>query len=132
MSFFGGDAPRLAEFDRQRINTVAMKAFIGIADAWELSVAERIVLLGNPSKRTFYRWREGSIATLPDDTLERISVLLGVYKSLHVLLPLAKRADEWVKRDNEAFGGRSALAVMLAGKVDDLYQVRRHLDAWRG
>lgn len=118
--------------DRERIDDVAIKAFMRMADEWALNVSERIRLLGNPSKRTFYRWREGKISSLPDDTLERISVLLGIYKSLHVLLPLPDRANGWLKRPNEAFGERSALDVMLQGKVDDLYQVRRHLDAWRG
>ena len=44
----------------------------------------------------------------------------------------AVAADAWVRKPNAAFGGSSALAVMLAGNVADLVRVRRWLDAARG
>jgi len=119
-------------FDRGRVDAVALKAFFNLAAEWGLTPADQLILLGQPSRRTFYRWRAGEVATLPADTLERISVLLGIYKALGILLPINERANAWVKRDNTAFGGRSALDVMRQGRVDDLYQVRRYLDAWRG
>jgi hypothetical protein len=119
-------------YDRRRVDSVALEAFFNLAGQWALATEDQITLLGRPSRRTFYRWRAGGVAGLPPDTLERISVLLGVYKALHILLPSRERANAWVKRANAAFGGRSALEVMRQGRVDDLYQVRRHLDAWRG
>lgn len=125
-------ARSVTAFDRSRVDTVALKAFFNLAAEWGLTTDDQVVLLGQPSRRTFYRWRAGEVAGLPADTLERISVLLGIYKALHILLPMPDRANAWVKRDNTAFGGRSALAVMRQGRVDDLYQVRRYLDAWRG
>lgn len=119
-------------FDRSRVDAVALKAFFNLSAEWGLTPTDQLTLLGQPSRRTFYRWRAGEVAGLPADTLERISVLLGVYKALNILLPIRERANAWVKRDNTAFGGRSALDVMKQGRVDDLYQVRRYLDAWRG
>ena len=66
--------------------------------------------------------------------LERLSYLLGIYKSLQILLPDPVAADAWVRRPNTAllFGGRSALERMLSGQVADLYVVREYLDAQRG
>ena len=122
----------LTAFDSKRVDAVALKAFFNLAAEWGLTADEQLVLLGHPSRRTFYRWRAAEVAGLPTDTLERISVLLGIYKALAILLPDKARASGWVKRANAAFGGRSALEVMRQGRVDDLYQVRRHLDAWRG
>jgi hypothetical protein len=124
--------PSLARFDSRQVDGVALKAFFNLAAEWGLGVEEQLALLGRPGKRTLYRWKAGEVAGLPADTLERISVLLGVYKALEVLLPAPTRGPAWIRRANEAFGGRTALEVMLGGKVDDLYQVRRHLDAWRG
>lgn len=118
--------------DPRRVDAVALKAFFNLAAEWNLATEEQVTLLGRPSRRTLYRWKAGDVAGLPPDTLERISVLLGIYKALEILLPVPERARAWFRRANEAFGGRSALEVMLGGKVDDLYQVRRHLDAWRG
>jgi hypothetical protein len=125
-------AASLAAFDAKRVDAVALKAFFNLADEWALRREEQIVLLGGPSTRTYYRWKAGDVSALPRDTLERISVLLGVYKALHILLPVAERANAWIKRPNKAFGGESALEVMLKGRVDHLYAVRRYLDAWRG
>jgi hypothetical protein len=122
----------LEGLDPRQVDVVALKAFFNLAAEWGLSVEEQLTVLGRPGKRTLYRWMAGDVAGLPPDTLERISVLLGVYKALEILLPSPGRPQSWLRRANEAFGGRSGLDVMLAGKVDDLYQVRRHLDAWRG
>jgi hypothetical protein len=60
--------------------------------------------------------------------------VLGIYKALQLLLPDPARADEWVRRPNDAvpFGGRSALERMLAGQVVDLWVVRQYLDAQLG
>ncbi|MEN7342030.1 MAG: antitoxin Xre-like helix-turn-helix domain-containing protein [Pseudomonadota bacterium] len=120
------------QFGEDEIGRVALKAFFGIAHAWNLSRDESRVLLGAPSDSTYYRWRQGKVAAIPRDTLERISVLLGIYKALHILLPVARQADTYVRRENADFDGNSALAVMMRGNVDDLYRVRRYLDAWRG
>jgi len=122
----------LEEFDHAEVDRVALKAFFNLVEEWELSRDQAITLLGSPSERTFYRWREGKVSRLPKDTLERISVMMGIYKAAHVLLPVADRANEYLKRPNSAFGGDSVLDSMLKGRVANLYQVRRHLDAWRG
>ncbi|MCR9054496.1 MAG: MbcA/ParS/Xre antitoxin family protein [bacterium] len=126
------EASSLDEFDPAEVRRVAAKAFFGLMEKWGLTREQGIILLGKPSERTYYRWREGQVSGLSHDTLERISVMLGIYKATHVLLPVAARADGYLKRPNTAFGGESALDVMLKGRIDNLYQVRRHLDAWRG
>ena len=111
-----------------------LRAFTNIAEAWGLSIAEQLTLLGIASRSTFFKWRRERDPKLPADTLERLSYLLGIYKSLQILLPDPKAADEWVRRPNDAplFGGRSALERMLSGQVADLYVVRQYLDAQRG
>lgn len=112
-----------------------LRAFGRIAEAWGLSVDEQLCLLGQPPRSTFFAWRKNpERAALSRDTLERLSNLLGIYKSLQILLPEAAAADAWVRRPNSAppFGGRSALERMLAGNVADLNLVRRYLDGVRG
>ena len=91
-------------------------------------------MLGIASRSTFFKWRRERDPRLPRDTLERLSYLLGIYKSLQILLPDPRAADEWIRKPNSAppFGGRSALERMLSGQVADLYVVRQYLDAERG
>lgn len=111
-----------------------LRAFAKIAEAWGLTVAEQLKLLGIASRSTFFKWRREQDPRLPQDTLERLSYLLGIYKSLQILLPDPKAADEWVRKPNLAspFGGLTALERMLSGQVADLYVVRQYLDAERG
>ena len=111
-----------------------LRAFVNIAEAWGLSVAEQLTLLGIASRSTFFKWRRERDPKLPGDTIERLSYLLGIYKSLQILLPDPKAADAWLRQPNTAspFGGRSALERMLSGHVADLYVVREYLDAQRG
>jgi hypothetical protein len=111
-----------------------LRAFANIADAWGLSVAEQLQLLGIGSRSTFFKWRREREPRLPRDTLERLSYLLGIYKALQILIPDTRAADEWIRKPNSAapFGGRSALERMLSGQVADLYVVRQYLDAERG
>lgn len=110
-----------------------LRAFARIAEQWGLSTDEQRRVLGEPPRSTYFAWRKApDKAVLPRDTLERLSLLLGIYKALQILLPDAVAADAWVRKPNAAFGGSSALAVMLAGNVADLVRVRRWLDAARG
>jgi len=112
----------------------ALRAFFTIAERWQLRVADQRRLLGDPPESTFYKWKREREATLARDVLERISYVLGIYKSLQILLPDDARADAWIRRPNSAtsFGGQSALERMLSGNVADLYVVREYLDAQRG
>jgi len=116
----------------EQMSAAGLRAFARIAEHWGLTVDEQRRLLGEPARSTFFAWRkQPGKASLPRDTLERLSNLLGIYKSLQILLPDAAAADTWVRKPNAAFGGESALAQMLAGNVSDLNRVRRVLDSAR-
>lgn len=118
-----------------RMSAAGLRAFDAIARQWGLSVDEQRRLLGDPARSTFFAWRKNpQAAVLPRDTLERLSNILGIYKSLQLLFPDAAAADAWVRKPNAApaLGGQPALTRMLAGNVSDLNLVRRYLDAVRG
>ena len=114
-------------------NSVALKAFFGITQKWKLTSEHERILLGTP-KATFYRWKHQLDGALSQDTLERISYILGIYKALRILLPTEKKANDWVHKPNQAplFSGNTALDKLLKGRVIDLADVRRYLDAERG
>jgi hypothetical protein len=117
------------------LSAAGLRAFFNIAHDWTLSADEQIVLLGSPGRSTFFKWKAApETARLGRDTLERLSLILGIYKALQILLPQAETADGWIKRPNSAppFGGRRALDRMLAGNVSDLVAIRQYLDAMRG
>ncbi len=111
----------------------ALRTFWRLAEAWELSAAEQATLLG-VGRTTLYQWKQGKAGSLDRHQLERLSYLFGIYAALQILFPLARRANEWLRKPNAAplFGGKSALERMLGGQVADLYVVRHYLDAQRG
>ena len=116
------------------LSPAALRLFLRIADEWDLGVAQRQVLLGGVSRQTYYNWRDGRVGALSRDQLERISLVLGIYKGLKLLFADEGSARRWFVDANrdQPFGGVSPLAHMLRGSIDDLYAVRRYLDAWRG
>jgi len=110
---------------------VELEAFFGMADRWHLSADEQILLLGSPGRSTFFKWKKDG-GNLPADTQERLSHLLGIWKSLRILFTVDERGEEWIRHPNRYFDGASALDVMLEGSVASIYRVRRYLDVQRG
>ena len=111
----------------------ALRTFWRLADAWKLTSAEQITLLG-VARTTLYQWKRGLVGPLDRHVLERLSYLFGIYGALQILLPVPERANEWIRKPNDApfLGGSSALQRMLGGQVADLFVVRQYLDAQRG
>jgi len=108
-----------------------LEAFFKIAELWSLTSDQQIILLGSPSRSTFFKWKKegGALST---DTEERISHLVSIFKALQILIPNSQSADGWLNKPNKYWDGRSALEVMLDGKLTDIYSVRAYLDAQRG
>lgn len=116
---------------RRRLSGPAIRTFFNITRAWDLSVNEQRGLLGWPAPSTYHKYKGGSVGALSYDVLTRISLILGVYKALHILYPEPELANRWVKlpNSNPLFGGRPPLTLMIDGGIDGLYQVRRLLDS---
>ncbi len=119
---------------RKRLSGPALRTFFNIAAAWRLTVNEQRALLGWPATSTFHKYKAGDHGTLSFDTLTRLSLVIGIYKSLQVLYPEETFADMWVRmpNSNPLFGGQPALTLMLDGGIDGLFKVRRLLDSRRG
>ena len=119
--------------DPQRLARAGLATFFRIADEWKLDASQQMTLLGLTSRTTFFRWKKSAPTALPPDTLERLSHVFGIYKSLEILLP-GPGAATWIHRPNDAalFEGRPALELMLSGGVAGLFLVRAYLDGERG
>lgn len=114
---------------------VALKFFFQLMAHWQCPVEQQRKLLGAIGNTTYFNWKKQPNVRLPQDTLERISYLMGIHKALRILFSnQPERAYEWVHKPNEAapFNGQSALQYMLAGRVVDIADVRRYLDGVRG
>ena len=129
------DAPDLASpAERARLSRSAMQAFLKIAEAWTLSEAQKRGLLGGVASSTFHSWRSAAAAIrLSQDELTRISLVIGIYKALHIYFG-QPWADRWVTLGNRgaAFAGEAPIDFMVRRGQPGMLEVRRMLDTWRG
>jgi len=107
------------------------RAAVNLFRLWALTDEEAAILLDLPP-RTYARWKAGALGRIDRDGKARLSNLMGIHKALRIIFREPQRGYGWIKVANEAFGGRSALDIMLGGELTDLMRVRRYLDAERG
>jgi len=104
-----------------------------MGEHWGLTVDQVRILLGGLPRTTFYALQNGEARTVSADTLERLSLLLGIWANLEILLPNPPSSLAWLRRPHPdpRFGGHAPLAWMLQGSVSALIDVRRYLEGWR-
>lgn len=118
--------------DPVRHGGAGLRTFLNIAEAWSLSIEEQMNLLGIHDLATFEDWtvrvRAHEAIAIPVDVIVRIGCVLSIYASLSALFP-EERAADWLRARNahQIFGGRTALAVMTSGELDDLDAVVAYL-----
>lgn len=119
---------------REQLSASAIKAFVKIAGRWRLTEPQARGLLGGIASSTFHAWKtEPSKQKLTQDTLLRISLVIGIYKALHIYFG-EQWADRWVTLGNRGsmFAGSAPIEYMIRQGQPGMFQVRRMLDAWRG
>ncbi|MBV9083483.1 MAG: DUF2384 domain-containing protein [Acidobacteriaceae bacterium] len=119
---------------RERLSGSAIKAFLKIAGKWGLTESQARGLLGGIASSTFHTWKsEPKKQKLTQDTLLRISLVIGIYKALHIYFG-EEWADRWVRLGNRGamFGGNAPIEYMIRQGQPGMFQVRRMLDSWRG
>ena len=107
------------------------RAALNLFRLWGVTDAQAAIILDLP-RRTFARWKAGEIGRIGRDGKARLSNLMGIHKALRIIFREPARGYVWMKAPNAAFGGASAMDVMLNGELIDLMRVRNYLDAERG
>ncbi len=120
--------------ERERLSSSAIKAFLNISRKWSLNEQQARGLLGGIASSTFHAWKtEPQGKRLDQDTLTRISLVIGIYKALNIYFG-KPWADRWVTLANRGpmFTGKPPLDYMLRQGQPGMSQLRRMLDSWRG
>lgn len=129
-----GRVPDLADGPtRKRLSPAATVAFLRIVDKWHLNNEDAMALLGGVSNGKFYQLKRSPKAPLSQDQLTRVSLLIGIFKSLNILFNV-KLANQWISRPNSnpMFNNAPPLQLLIRGGVPGMLEVRRLLDARRG
>lgn len=109
----------------------AFRAALNLFRLWSVTDENAAILLDLPI-RSYRRWKAGEIGRIDRDAKARLSNLMGIHKALRIIFREPQRGYAWIQAPNAAFGGRTALEVMLGGELTDLMRVRRYLDSERG
>jgi uncharacterized protein (DUF2384 family) len=125
-------APKVVLPDQARQAAAGFRAFLALADQWQLAEQDQLALLGGVGRSTFYRWKEHPPSSLDKDRMDRLSLLLGIHRNLMDLFGTAEMRTSWLhsQRPGEPFfEGRTPLRIMTEGTIADLTLVRDYLDA---
>jgi hypothetical protein len=129
---------------RRRLSPAAVKGFLGIMEKWNLRDPDARQLLGGMSTGSFYTLKKEVLKkeshkndpkgrVLDQDTLTRISLLIGIFKALNILYS-PKLADAWMTlpNSNPMFRGLTPLTYIVQRGQPGIVHVRQLLDARRG
>ncbi len=117
-----------------RIDALAapgLRTFFRIAEAWSRDEQEQMRVLGISGLTLLRDWRGGSLSASNEETLERISLVFGIFKAINTLLPDAACADAWMRAPNKAplLHGQTAVGFIVGGDLERLRALRAYLDA---
>lgn len=109
---------------------VVWKSLVNLVDRFALKEHEARILMGDMPRSTYTSHK----SKLNRDQKERVSYLLGIYKSLRILFDDGEQARTWINRPNKLppFIGLTPKEYMLEGSMVRLADVRKFLDFWRG
>lgn len=119
------------------IATTGLKWLFAHRQSWGLSIKDVADLLGGLSPNTVKDWRRelerGAELSLPQDVVERLSLLLGIHKALVLLTPVDRQSLAWqwfqAPTDLYSLKGQSIKDYLLSsGSIESFYHVRQHLD----
>lgn len=118
--------------ERERLSGPALRGFFNLMSRWAVRDVDARALLGGVTNGPYYQLKRDPNRVLDVDRLTRVSLLVGIFKALHVLHS-APIADQWVHMPNanRLFNGTTPLDYMLRGGLPAMLTVRRLLDARR-
>ncbi|WP_424140544.1 antitoxin Xre/MbcA/ParS toxin-binding domain-containing protein [Roseomonas chloroacetimidivorans] len=103
-----------------------------MSEHWGLSHRELLLLLGEPDRASYQRWRLGDLTGFPRETVLRLHLLLDLHRTLQRIFARPDSGYDWVTRSDVALGGRSPLDRMLDGGLGDLQVVHDRLTTEAG
>lgn len=118
---------------RERLSPPAIAAFFKITELWDLNNETAMAMLGGVSNGRYYELKRKRKGLLTQDELTRVSLLIGIFKSLNILFS-RKLANEWISRPNSnpMFNYAAPQVLLTHGGMPGMISVRRLLDGRRG
>jgi hypothetical protein len=119
----------LSKYSLKEVSNVALSAFWKIMDQWGVESEDQISLIGIKTDLSCDELKEMNVSSLSSEMIARISLVLKIYKYLEILFPNLEQSRAWIKKNNDAFGDKTALMVILSDKKNGLLAVDEHLNS---
>jgi uncharacterized protein (DUF2384 family) len=117
--------------DRARLSPSAIRGFAKMMAIWGVDEQDAAHLLGGIPLATYFELKSNpDQANFDEETMIRISLLLGIFKAINILHG-QELADQWISLPNTGpiFQGITPLGYLLREGIPGMYKVRRELDA---
>lgn len=113
---------------RKKLTKMVMR----LLNEWQLSSAQQLQLLGlrETSRNMLIRYRDlDSILPYEQDKLDRVGILLAIYKNLYDLFPENKTLRlSWIKRKNKHLQNKPPLDLMLKDGLFGFAHILRYIE----
>ena len=120
--------------DEENANLLG-KNFFKICEEFNIPPKDQVVILGQKHTRTIQNWKKENTIGQTWDVFNRVSLLLGIVKSLNVIYPRNPEVvNNWIHQKRNIFKGKSALEILTEDPMQGhaaLFTVRRVLDMYR-
>lgn len=119
----------LSKYSLKEVSNVALSAFWKVMDQWEVESKDQISFIGIKTDLSCDELKKINVSSLSSEMIARISLVLKIYKYLEILFPNREQSNAWIKKSNDAFGGKTALMVILSDNENGLLTVAKYLNS---
>jgi hypothetical protein len=119
----------LSKQSLKEVSITALLAFWKIMDQWGIKSEDQIALIGIKTDLSCDELKAINVSSLSSEMIAQISLVLKIYKYLEILFPNLEQSHGWIKEPNDAFGGETALMVILADNENGLLTVVEYLNS---
>ena len=107
------------------------RAAAAILARWGVSADESAVILDDISPKSSGLWRGGDHGPVNRDFITRMSYIVGIHAALRVIFADPAQGYAWMRQPSQKLAGRTPLALLLDGGMDDLRRLHGYLDSVR-
>tara|TARA_B100000809_G_C15140356_1_gene532928 strand:+ start:11042 stop:11641 length:600 start_codon:yes stop_codon:yes gene_type:complete len=118
----------LSKYSLKEVSNVALSAFWNIMDQWGVKSEDQIAFIGIKTDLSSDDLKEINVSSLSSEMIEKIALVLKVYKYLEILFPNREQSRAWINKSNDAFDGTTALMSILSDKGNGLVTVAEYLN----
>lgn len=119
----------MSKHSLKEVSNTALSAFWNIMDQWGVKSEDQIALISIKTDLSCDELKAINVSSLSSEMIEKIALVLKIYKYLEILIPNREQSRAWINKSNDAFDGKTALMVILSDNENGLLTVVEYLNS---